>query len=161
MLIRAPAIFALAYDIAASADAPYRRIVQGTISYIVGDTGEAYREAYAMARESADEVIFVGPFATLSGAPDEDRRGGRFFEFADVRSAHEHLARTARRGEVIVIKGSLRNHLERMAIAFQDEVRCEEPACGFKVNCLTCGLYGHPFSEHKAIRKSRRIDNER
>lgn len=145
----------LAYDIAAMADAPHRRIVQGPISYIVGDVGEAYRNAYQLARQKADEIIFVGPLAHLSGAPETDRRSGRYFEFPDFRSVHDHLARTARPGEVIVIKGSLRYHLERIAIAFETAVRCEEETCGFKVNCLTCGLYGSPFSEHKAIRKGR------
>ena len=143
----------LLYRVVETAVAPYKRIVQGTISYYLGDPDRYYLEAYSAAKNVADEVVFVGPNAHRSGASQKDRDEGRFFEFQDLNAAHEHLKATAKKGELILVKGSVRNHLERIALRFEEEVKCEEVACGFKINCVQCGMYGYPFEQHRAIRK--------
>lgn len=143
----------LAFDVVANAPAPFKRIVVGSISDYPGNPRKVYRGAYRAAAAAADEVIFVGPNSHRSGASEEDRTAGRFLEMPDARAVFDHVSRTARPGEVILLKGSIRDHLERVGLAFADEVRCWIPACGFTIGCLNCGLYRIPFEEHGKFRK--------
>jgi UDP-N-acetylmuramoyl-tripeptide--D-alanyl-D-alanine ligase len=146
----------LAFDILKTVEAPRRRILLGQISDFAGNPKPKYRDAYRAARAVSDEVIFVGDHAHRSQASDEDIRAGRFFRFSGVREAYEHVRATAVPGEVILLKSSRKLHLERVALAFDRDVRCWEPDCGNVMDCITCGLFEHPFEEHAAILRRRK-----
>lgn len=146
----------LAFDVVAGADARYKRIVLGSISDYPGNPRKAYRSAFRMASAVADEVIFVGSNSHRSGASEDDRRAGRFVEMPDAHAVFNHIRLTARSGELILLKGSIRDHLERVGLACADEVRCWIAACGFTICCNNCGLYSIPFDEHPSIRRRNR-----
>ncbi len=79
-----------------------------------------------------------------------------------MRAAHEFLRETAKPGELVLLKGSAKEHLERIAMAFKEDVRCWQERCGKGVSCRQCGLYAYPFEEHSQIFRSvRRSIRER
>ena len=119
----------LAFGVLDNVEAPRRRVVLGHISDFAGNPKPKYRDAYRAARVVSDEVVFVGEHAHRSQASDEDRRTGRFFGFTGPLQAYEHVRATAVPGEVILLKSSRNLHLERVALAFNHEVRCWMPVC--------------------------------
>jgi UDP-N-acetylmuramoyl-tripeptide--D-alanyl-D-alanine ligase len=137
--------------------APYKRIVLGTLSDYAGSSRPKYSDAYLAAREVADEVIFFGETAHRLNISAEDREAGRFHRFTDVKEVYEHIRSTVRRDEVILLKSSGSFHLERVAFAFNTDVACWERACGLRQDCNACGLFGHPFAEHRAIRRRQKL----
>jgi UDP-N-acetylmuramoyl-tripeptide--D-alanyl-D-alanine ligase len=58
---------------------------------------------------------------------------------------------------VILLKGSVDLHLERIALSWRGTVRCWEPACGHNSGCMDCGRYADPFEWHKGRKKRRRL----
>ena len=136
----------LALKSLADARAPRKRVVVGQISD--GHSTQTARKTYRMAREVCDQVIYVGPNAKHSGAPQEDRDAGRFIQLDSVKAVADHIAQTASPDEVILLKGSGNMHLERIAMAMDREVNCWVDMCGEKTNCFNCGLYPYPFETH-------------
>lgn len=152
----------LAFDAVASAVAPRKRIVLGKISDYAGNPAKKYRDAYAAARAASDEVIFINDRAHRVKTSAEDVETGRFRSFAAAEKLVEHLRRTAVAGEVILLKGSRSDHLERIALAFVQEVRCWRDHCGVKDDCPSCGMLGEPFETHAVLRReARRTGNWR
>lgn len=142
----------LAFDMVRRATAPRRRIVLGHMSDFAG-SDQKYRDAYRLARAAADEVIFVGSHSHRSRASDEDHATGRFHAFATPLEVIDHLRATAVPGEVILLKGSVDLHLERLALAFREDVRCWVVSCGKKQGCLACRRYREPYEWHKGEKK--------
>jgi len=142
----------LAFEILAEADVPFKRLVLGTISDYPGSSSPVYRSAYRKAREVADQVVFVGPAANRSRASKEDLDTGRFLAFETPQEASEYILGTARKDELLLIKGSANFHLERLALAFQHEVKCWESTCGQGSDCFRCGHFRKIF-DRRAIRR--------
>ena len=63
--------------------------------------------------------------------------------------------------ELILLKSSGNLHLERVALAWNHDVKCWTDKCGRKVNCFLCGLYEHPFEEHAAIVRQKKAANRK
>ena len=147
----------LAFDMIDAASAGRKRIVLGHISDYAGSTRK-YGDAYKVAREAADEVIFVGDNSHRSRASQEDRDTGRFREFTSVRAAADHIRETAVEDELILLKGSSNLHLERIALSYTHDIRCWADACGKQQDCRSCGLFDLPFEEHSRLsrRETRR-----
>lgn len=146
----------LAFDVMANATASRRRIVLGHISDMKGANTIKYAAAYAHARASSDEVIFVGNHSHRSRASKEDVETGRFRAFATTEDAARYIRETAQPGELILLKGSVDLHLERIALDWQQEVRCWAIDCGIKRDCGNCGLYTVPYQQHRAVKRARR-----
>jgi UDP-N-acetylmuramoyl-tripeptide--D-alanyl-D-alanine ligase len=146
----------LAFDVLASATAPRKRIVLGHISDS-SSNDRTYRNAYRMARAVADEVIFVGDHAHRSKASQNDYDTGRFQNFVTAEQVASYIRATTLPGEVILLKGSVGQHLERIALAWMHEVRCWVPACGHRKGCIECGRYGESFDWHKGRRRRHRV----
>ena len=53
------------------------------------------------------------------------------------------LGRMIRAGHLL--KGAKPIHLERVALSWQQDVKCWEQKCGIIDNCASCGLYSIPF----------------
>jgi UDP-N-acetylmuramoyl-tripeptide--D-alanyl-D-alanine ligase len=146
----------LAFDMVGSASAPRKRIVLGHMSDFAG-SDQKYRDAYHSARAAADQVVFVGQHAHRSKASRQDRDEGRFVAFTTPEQAAEHIRRTAVPGEVILLKGSVDLHLERIALSWVKDVKCWVTACGHNSGCVDCGRYGESYEWHKGRKKRGRL----
>ena len=136
----------LAFDVLAPVVAPRKRIVLGHISDYYG-SNKKYRVAYRMAREVADEVIFVGDHAHRAKAPQDDIAEGRFHAFAAPEQAAAYVRQSAIADEVILIKSSTGLHLERIAFACRQQVHCWVPSCRLLFGCLICGRYAGDYGK--------------
>jgi UDP-N-acetylmuramoyl-tripeptide--D-alanyl-D-alanine ligase len=138
----------LAIAMMAKANVSRKRIVLGQISDYAGSSRK-YHYAYKAARESVDQVIYVGDNAHRSGASQADRDTGRFVEMRTPKEVSDHIKQTAVKGELILLKSSSNLHLERIALAWTHDVKCWVPVCGKRCGCDTCGLFEVPFEEHR------------
>lgn len=138
------------------ARAPAKRIVIGHISDYAGNPRKHYRDAYRLAREAADAVVFVGENMHRVPASDDDRAKGIFTGFVTPREAADHIRATAQPGELIFIKGSRNLHLERIALAWTQDVRCWEVHCGMGFDCIRCGMLAVPREDQGALRRAGR-----
>jgi UDP-N-acetylmuramoyl-tripeptide--D-alanyl-D-alanine ligase len=145
----------LAFEMMAKAVAHRKRIILGQISDYAGSSRK-YGNAYQVAREVADQVIFVGDNAHRSRASQEDRDAGRFRECRTPREVSDHIKQTAVPGELILLKGSANLHLERVALAWKYDVKCWVPTCGKPEGCVMCGLYEVPFEQQRDYVRNRR-----
>lgn len=145
----------LVFDMMAKATARRKRIVLGQISDYAGSSRK-YGTAYQVAREAADQVIYVGDNAHRSRAGQGDRDSGRFHEIRNVRDVSEFIKQTALPGELILLKSSASLHLERVALAWTHDVKCWVQTCGKSAGCRTCGLYEVPFEQHSSFVAERR-----
>jgi UDP-N-acetylmuramoyl-tripeptide--D-alanyl-D-alanine ligase len=147
----------LAFDMLAKFSAPRKRIVIGQISDASG-SDRIYRNVYQAARSIADQVIFIGEHSHRSKATAEDVANGRFVRFESVQDVAAFLKESAIPNEIILLKSSMKLHLERLMLNFFASVRCWKGVCGKTQTCVpTCGegcnLYELPFEQHKTLRK--------
>lgn len=114
-----------------------KTIVVGTISDIGGTTRSKYLNLARAALDIADRVIFVGP---QSGRVDrlKPEAGGRLATFDRVEDAARHLSTTAIKDELIYLKGSLSDHLERIVVDAQEPIACWVAGCDVRTSCLAC-----------------------
>jgi UDP-N-acetylmuramoyl-tripeptide--D-alanyl-D-alanine ligase len=146
----------LAFDVIRKAQASKKWIVLGMMSDFPGNPKAKYRDAYRDARDAADWVIFIGDHAHRSMASEEDIASGRFIQGRSVRAVAEIIREQASPAALILLKASRDLHLERIALAFDHEVRCWKERCGLRLSCFECGLFEHPFEEHGEIRQQRK-----
>jgi len=146
----------LAFDVVRHAQARHRRIVLGMLSDYRGSPKARYRDAYRDARSAADQVIFVGDHAHRSMASQDDLATGRFVEGRSVKAVADLMLQQAGADDLILLKASRDLHLERIALAFDHQVRCWKDRCGLQTSCFDCGLFEHPFEEHTGLRRSRK-----
>lgn len=146
----------LSFDAFARLEGGFKRIVLGQISDYPGNPVPKYRDAYRKAADCADQVIFVGDNAHRSRADAEAVASGRFIGFPAVRDVAEYLRRAATADDLILLKGSRNLHLDRIALAWDNDVNCWNDQCGMSGGCRDCGLYEHPFEDHARIRKQQR-----
>jgi len=128
----------------ADARASRKTILFGTISDYSGAAGARYRRAGRDGLEVADRVIFVGP---NSGSAAKLRTGAlrdRLFTFPTAYQAHAYLQATRVANELIYVKASIADHLERLMLAELDAVVCWKERCKLKYDCQTCPRYRIP-----------------
>ncbi|MEM9470346.1 MAG: Mur ligase family protein [Pseudomonadota bacterium] len=143
----------LAFDLVRTASAVHKRVIVGQLSDTTGSSRTAYRRAYRLAREVADEVIFVGEHAHRHNAPAGDIENGRVKEFREVIELAEYLKETAVPGELILLKSNAKLHLERAALAQVETVVCWERNCGLKTFCRHCEYYESPRQQRSDQQK--------
>ncbi len=151
----------MAIETMARARAPRKRIIFGMISDYAGNSSAKYRKVYEAAKSAVDEVIFINDKTHRSGATPDEIASGKYRGFTSAKALYEHLRSTSVPGELILLKGSASDHLERLALAFETEVRCWRDRCGEKKACRPCGLFGVPFEEHEAILRTRKRESRR
>jgi UDP-N-acetylmuramoyl-tripeptide--D-alanyl-D-alanine ligase len=125
-----------ALDFLEEARAPRKVVVFGRITNFEGDPYVAYAGLATRALEVADEVIFAGPDARY--APDPNGRPLR--RIPSVEEAATYLRQTTQRGDLVLLKGSRKSHLQRITLAYSREVRCWLADCGRKRTCDGCQL---------------------
>lgn len=146
----------LSFDAFARLEGGFKRIVLGQISDYSGNPKPKYRDAYRRAAECADQVIFVGDNAHRSQATAEEIASERFQMFSTVEEAVAYLRAKATADDLILLKGSRNLHLDRIALAWDHDVKCWNDHCGYTGSCKECGLFEHPFADHARIRKQQR-----
>jgi UDP-N-acetylmuramoyl-tripeptide--D-alanyl-D-alanine ligase len=121
--------------------APRKTMVIGTVSDYSGKGGDTHRKVARLALDVADRVIFVGPQA---GHVTKLRQGDvtdRLFAFVTGYQASAFLAETALAGELIHVKASITDHLERIMLSQFGSVMCWRERCGVENSCPDCSDY--------------------
>ncbi|HEY2418646.1 MAG TPA: Mur ligase family protein [Steroidobacteraceae bacterium] len=132
-----------AWQFMAQAQAARKLIVLGTISDYPGAWSPRYRDATLSAMQAADHVLLIGRFALKTAAKLKAIAAGKLFAFETVREASTWLGEFARTGDLVLLKGSNNaDHLARMALAMDQEVRCWRMRCGWEKFCDECRLIG-------------------
>ena len=128
----------------AEAEANRKIIVIGTLSDRTESSRRVYRDAATAALEAADQVVIVGDSAPKRARRLQDTGLGRLHGFTTVREAAEWLRSFAKAGDLVLLKGSLADHLARIPLSFDREVGCWRSRCGRGVFCDHCRLLTHP-----------------
>jgi UDP-N-acetylmuramoyl-tripeptide--D-alanyl-D-alanine ligase len=131
----------------ARAKAPRKTIVFGTIMHYSGGSRATYREVAQQALAVADRVVFVGANA---GYVDRLLRQAelreRLFAFESSYQASEFLAKETVSEELIYIKASIMDHLERIMLSQIKRVLCWRERCGRTIECWRCRNYSTPHA---------------
>lgn len=119
------------------ATASRRVLVMGTLSDYGSDAKGRYRRMAALALESAEVVHFVGHNAHLAAkvVAEDGRTCG---VWPDAQSLARHLRGDLRAGDLVLLKASRSDHLERLALMFERDVRCWRMRCGIRQPCDVC-----------------------
>jgi UDP-N-acetylmuramoyl-tripeptide--D-alanyl-D-alanine ligase len=133
-----------AFQYMAKARAARKLIVIGTISDH-GGKSHIYRSAVEAALAAADYVILAGGRASASAPRLRAIGGDRLRAFQTVQEAAHWLSGFARTGDLVLLKGSKSaDHLGRIALAMDRDVRCWRSACSRRILCDRCGLIQSP-----------------
>ncbi len=126
----------------ADAQAARKLIVIGTISDS-GGRRHLYRDAVTAALAAADRVLLVGPRAAAACRRLGALGGEKLLAFALARDAARWLADFVREGDLVLLKGSNNaDHLGRLALSLDQDVRCWRAHCARRVICDRCRLRG-------------------
>jgi len=128
----------------ATARAPRKTVCFGTISDYPGSASRQYRKVARQALEIADHVIFVGPNSHVVEGMRDGELGERLLWFNTAYEASVHLAETRIAGELVFVKSSRGDHLERLMLADLDSVVCWRDRCGRHKPCQVCKKYRTP-----------------
>ena len=124
----------------ADARAPRKIAVIGTISDF--NTGRSMRHVavFRQARAIADHVVFVGPYASRGLRARRDPQDAAVRAFGTVRQASDYLQTLLRPGDLVLLKSSSADHIERIALRRTDGIACWLTRCGRNGLCDTCSL---------------------
>ena len=142
----------LAFDALKDSGAPRTRIVLGTISDYSDKRRKVQRMAVEAALQVADQVILKAERSQRGAVLLEAEASGRLVQLATTEDVARYVADTAQPGEVILLKGSRSEHLERVYLHLQSGVNCWEAKCGHKADCLACGLSAYDYRSHRRRR---------
>ncbi len=126
-----------------TARAPRKTVIFGTMSDYAGKAGRTYRQLARQALAIADRVIFVGPHASHAEAYRAEA-GGRLLSFRTTYEASRFVAEKSEPGELILIKASGGDHLERIALSRFGDIVCWRERCGKARPCPNCLHYRTP-----------------
>ncbi len=126
------------------ARATRKTMVVGTVSDYSGKGGEIHRKVAQQALEVADRVVFVGPQASHVDRLRQGEVRERLFTFETSYQASALMAETAIAGELIYIKASITDHLERIMLSQPGDVVCWRERCGKISACPDCKSYRAP-----------------
>jgi UDP-N-acetylmuramoyl-tripeptide--D-alanyl-D-alanine ligase len=139
-----------------NARAVRKTMVFGTISDYAGSGGSRYRRVAREALEVANRVVFVGPQSSLVDKLRQGELSNRLFTFQTTYQASAFLSRESLSGELIFIKASSTDHLERIMLSQLDQVVCWQERCGIRRPCPNCRRYRRPKSPPFGLVKSQR-----
>jgi UDP-N-acetylmuramoyl-tripeptide--D-alanyl-D-alanine ligase len=124
-------------DFVRAAKTPRRTIVFGTISDYSGASGPKYRGAALQAMEAAERVVFVGK--NIGRVEQKARENpDRLWAFTSAYQAYEFLRSSALPGELIYVKASGIDHLERLLYEWQSPIKCWIDDCQKSFSCDFC-----------------------
>lgn len=130
-------------DVLRTARASRKMLVMGTLSDYPGDAKTRYRRVAMELLPLVDELIFVGPMAHLATKP-VDAAGRRARAFETVREASAFVDAWSQPGDLIVLKASAIDHVERIALSQRGAVACWRYRCGIRSLCDRCRWLNKP-----------------
>ena len=140
--------FDTCFEFLATAQARQKFIVVGELSE-VGSIKKAiaYRRIAAKAQTVADVTVFVGPWASSVLSARDPERPQALHAFGSVRDASKFINAQAREGDLIFLKGSIKNdHLLRIILERTQEVACWRDNCQRMMFCDACSHRMEPSS---------------
>jgi UDP-N-acetylmuramoyl-tripeptide--D-alanyl-D-alanine ligase len=126
-----------------TAHAPRKTVIFGTVSDYAGNARRTYRKIARQALAIADRVIFVGPHASHAEALRAETKD-RLLAFATTYEASRFLQQESQPGELILVKASGGDHLERIALSHFGDIVCWRERCGKARSCPNCLHYRTP-----------------
>jgi UDP-N-acetylmuramoyl-tripeptide--D-alanyl-D-alanine ligase len=130
----------------ARANAPRKTIVFGTISDMPGRGHKKYRRIAREALDVADRVLFVGPNSAAVIKQGQGELRERLFAFQTTYQASAFLAENNEPEELIFVKASVKDHLERIMLSQLDRVVCWRERCRVGGICPGCRYYRKPHA---------------
>lgn len=120
-------------------NASRRTLVLGSLSDATGSMHLRYRKAVRAALERADRILFFGEMAAHARVDGEHLTSGKVAYVADIVALRQVLRDTQQPGELILLKGSTTDHLERVAVNFDMQGGCWSTDCAVRWECFNCG----------------------
>jgi UDP-N-acetylmuramyl pentapeptide synthase len=136
-------LWSIRYPIDFLGTLPARRkvVVLGTISDYQGSSYSRYRDTVKYALEVVDEVLIVGDHAGKAERIGNTLGPEKVRGFFTVQDAARHVVNTVANGDIVLIKGpNAAQHLGRIALALDRDVRCWRTKCGKQALCDDCSL---------------------
>ncbi len=124
-------------DIVTAAKADRKVMIFGTISDYRGSARNKYVNSAKSALEVADLVIFYGRQAQRVRRLKDDYPD-RLFMFETYKELMGFLRGALEVGDLIYIKASGADHLERIVIEFKEPIACHRDNCGKLFTCNHC-----------------------
>ena len=144
--------FPTSIEIVASAKVSRRTMIVGTISDYSGTSRKKYVDVAKAAMAVSDRVIFYGP---QSGRVLRllEANEGRLWTFENVTQINDFLEATAVPGELIYVKASGIDHLERLLYNRRAAIDCWLDGCRKNFSCDFCKrLYVHGRTRKSGFR---------
>jgi UDP-N-acetylmuramoyl-tripeptide--D-alanyl-D-alanine ligase len=132
------------YAFIRDAQASRKTMVIGTVSDYPGERSRRYRRIAREALQVADRAVFVGSSASHVSNLRQGELRDRLFNFETVYQASAFLAADPLAGELIYVKASGNEHLERIMLRAIDRVVCWREKCGQYRPCQRCKYYSKP-----------------
>ena len=127
------------FDFMKAARAQRKIIVIGELSDTGPNKEAKYTNAARMSQDVADITVIVGPWASSALKARRAERGDALKVFAHVRDAAEFINSISRAGDLILLKGSLKQgHLHRIILARSKEIACWRDDCSRITFCNEC-----------------------
>jgi hypothetical protein len=92
----------------------------------------------------ANRVVFAGPWAANVSKLRQGDLRDRLFCFETVYEASAFLTDCPQTNELIYVKSSITEHLERIVLSQTDEIVCWRDRCGKGSSCPACEEYRNP-----------------
>jgi UDP-N-acetylmuramoyl-tripeptide--D-alanyl-D-alanine ligase len=136
-----------ALEFMAEARATRKLIVLGTISDYASNSKRTYRRGVVQALDAADQVLVIGAHASSLLRHFDAAAQDRLWGFDHMQAAAKWLREFARTGDLVLLKGSnSADHLARLPLGMDREVRCWRDRCGWEKFCDHCRLLGQSAS---------------
>lgn len=113
-------------------------IIIGTISDYPGSASRQYRKAAHLARECAELVVFIGPQAPRALRVRESDEDYSIQAFPEITAAAKYLAEELRSGDLVLLKGSITDHLSRLVLGRYETIQCWKSRCSLYLFCEDC-----------------------
>lgn len=127
------------FEFLKAARAKRKIIVIGELSDVGPEKGAKYKRVAIRAQDSADIVIFAGPWASSALKARKAGDEGLLRAFSHVRDADEYLRAHAEAGDLILLKGTNKqDHLCRLVLARDGGVACWRDDCDRSDFCNVC-----------------------
>ncbi len=126
-------------DFLRRAKAPRKALVLGEVSDVDGGKAAVLHRLARDALAVADLVVVVGPWSSAVLKLKQETSADRIHCFTRTRDASAFVNAWLRPGDLVLLKGSnKRNHLSRILLERDGEIRCWRDDCGFDRFCNVC-----------------------
>jgi len=129
-----------AFDFLHSAEASRKILVLGTISDMSGDNSRKIRRFVRQALEAADIVFYAGWMPEAVQKLQQEYGAERVQAFQSVDALTGKFRTTVRPGDLVLLKGSPADGLDRIVLDRFGAKSCGRKLCGERKPCRSCPL---------------------